>query len=435
VNIVEKMKNKFWENSFMTDSMKEKIFYNIKRIVQHEGGTIKNVNDIRLLNLYRKQVLNIPNDKDNEFYKELVSKPVELQSKDPKIIAYYLPQMHPTLDNDRWWGKGTTEWTNVSKTVPQYLGHYQPRLPGELGYYDLRISENIARQTELARIYGVSAFCWYYYWFDGKRLLENPLDMYLSKKEMGFPFCLCWANEDWTKSFSGSSREILIKQNKSEESYRLVVHDLMKYLLDERYYTVKNKKLLVIYKPQSIPNPKVVTDYWRECCKESGVGELYIIGCWTSNMTPYAVIDGFDAMAEFQPGSIMEYCNSINDNLEFVNENYCGKVYSYKYVVDNEIYKINFDKKSLYNAVMPMWDNTPRRNNKGGIIFDGASPTLYKKWMKEVFKHNKNRSDLEDDIVFINAWNEWGEGTYMEPDRRYGYAYLQALREAITENR
>lgn len=422
----------FLEFAFCFRKSKEDIFYNLKKISRNESGKINNCHKEKIAEAYRKQILSIPSGIDNNFYKEIAADTYKRKNEDAKIIAYYLPQMHPTPENDAWWGKGVTEWTNVSKAVPQYLGHYQPRLPGELGYYDLRLKENIIRQTELAKTYGVFAFCWYYYWFDGRRLLNQPLDLFLNSKNIDFPFCLCWANEDWTKSFSGSSKEILIKQSETEESYKEFIKDAVKYLSDDRYVRVNNKKLLIIYKPQDIPNCKKVLAYWREFCINNGIGDLYIIGCWTSDHDNTVVEDGFDASAEFQPGSILKYCEKINKNISFVNDEYFGAIYSYKNLVENEIYNRNNYEK-MYNAVMPMWDNTPRRNNKGSVIFDGSTPCLYKKWLKKIIISNKRRKDLDDNLIFVNAWNEWGEGTYLEPDRMYGYAYLQATRDAIEE--
>lgn len=431
----EFIKKIFWQFPFLSESQKEKAYYNAKKILRNETGTIDNSNKNHINELYRKQILSIPTMKDSMSYREITTEKYVRNIHDPKLIAYYLPQMHPTPENDAWWGKGVTEWNNVARAVPQYVGHYQPRLPGELGFYDLRLRDNILRQIELAQLYGIYAFCWYYYWFDGKRLLDKPLDMYMEEKNIDFPFCLCWANESWTKGFFGSSKEIIMKQNTSIESYKNFIGDVIKYLKDKRYMTINHKKVLLIYKPQEIPDCKNTIHYWREFCRNNGVGEIYIIGCWTSNQNRNFINDGFDAVSEFQPGAILPYCTKINGRISFVNESYSGAIYSYKDIVDNEIYKINFSQEKMYNAVMPMWDNTPRRNNKGSVIFDGANPHLYKQWLSNIVQNNKHRKNLDDNLIFINAWNEWGEGAYLEPDKKYGYAYLQATKEAIEECR
>lgn len=350
-------------------------------------------------------------------------------------MAYYLTQFHPTPENDSWWGRGVTEWDNVASAVPQYLMHYQPRLPGELGFYDLRLKEKIARQIELAKMYGVFGFCFYYYWFDGKRLLEKPLNLYLENKDFRFPFCLCWANQSWTKGFFGSSQEVIMEQNKSEESYKNFIHDIIIYLKDDRYFQINGKKVLQIYKPMDIPNCNEVITYWRKYCLEHGVGEIYLIACWMANQQEDFLLKGFDAMSEFQLGALLPYCKKINEQIEFVAPEYFGAIYSYEDLVKQKVYEKTFNIKHLYQAISPMWDNTPRKNNKGAIIFDGSTPELYKEWLKAIIRHNQKRNDLDDNLIFVNAWNEWGEGAYLEPDRRYGYAYLQATLDAVLESR
>jgi lipopolysaccharide biosynthesis protein len=428
------LKDIFWGMPFISSNQKEWIYYNIKKIIRSEGGSMEDIN-LDILDKYRKQILSIPTDIDEEYHKDLTNKPYKKMDIDPKLIAFYLTQYHPTPDNDKWWGRGVTEWNNVSRAVPQFIGHYQPRLPGELGFYDLRLKDNIIRQIELAQSYGIYAFCFYYYWFDGKRLLEKPLNIFVDSVDIKFPFCLCWANESWTKGFFGSSREIIMEQNPSVDSYKKFIHDVGKYLRCDNYLKVKGKKLLLIYKPQDIPECKSVLSYWRQYCVEKGLGDLYLVGCWKSNQKKDFLKMGFDATAEFQAGAIEDYCKKINDKIKFVNEEYFGAIYSYKDIVKDKIYKKNFNMNKLYSAVMPMWDNTPRKNNKGSMIFDGSTPVLYKEWLKDIIENNKRRRDLDDNLIFINAWNEWGEGAYLEPDRKYGYAYLQATKEAIEESR
>lgn len=427
------LKDIFWKIPFLSEKEKEKILYAIKANLRSEKATIDNSNRAEVLECYVKQVLMNPIYQDNDF-KAIINEPYQRKNGDPKIIAYYLSQMHPTPENDAWWGKGVTEWNNVSRAVPQFVDHYQPRLPGELGFYDLRLKENLVRQMELAKMYGIYAFNWYYYWFDGKRLLERPLDMYLNSTEIDFPFCLCWANESWTKGFFGSSKEIIMKQSSTVESYRRFIVDIARYLKDKRYVQINGKKLLTVYKPQDVPDCKNTLQYWREYCKETGIGELYIVGCWTSDQSEDFIAKGFDAISEFQPGSIYNYSANINKRLPFVNENFSGAVYSYREIVENKIYQKNFSKDRMYHAVMPMWDNTPRRNNKGNLIYHGSTPALYQRWLEDVIAFNQTCT-LEDNLVFINAWNEWGEGAYLEPDKRFGYAYLEATLNAIIASR
>ena len=222
---------------------KEAFFYEAKKIIRNEGVTAFE-HGSGLAEEYIQQVLSIPTAKSPEF-KEIIDSSYKRQDGDPKLIAYYLPQMHPTPENDAWWWRGVTEWNNVSRVVPQYIGHYQPRLPGELGYYDLRLAENIKRQVELAKMYGLYGFAWYYYWFDGKRLLNRPLNMYVNDISSDFPFCLCWANESWPRGFFGSTKEFIMKQSDTEESYRNFIQDALPYLKDRRYITIKGKNYLL----------------------------------------------------------------------------------------------------------------------------------------------------------------------------------------------
>lgn len=427
------IKDIYWKLPFLSEEQKESFFYEVKKIIRSEGVRTSN-QGAGIAEEYIRQILSIPMAKSPDF-RPITDTPYERTEVDPKLIAYYLPQMHPTPENNAWWGRGVTEWNNVSRAVPQYVGHYQPRLPGELGYYDLRLVENIKRQAELAKMYGVYGFAWYYYWFDGKRLLERPLDMFIKDKSIDFPFCLCWANESWTKGFFGSTKEVIMKQSETEESYRNFIADAVSYLKDERYITVKGKKLLIIYKAQNVPNPKAVLDYWREYCSSHGVGNIYIIGVWTADWKNDVLERGFDSAAEFQPGSLLPYCRKINRELSFVNKDFVGEVYSYPNLVNNKIYKKNFRTSGMYNAIMPMWDNTPRRNNHGNVIFHGATPALYKKWLSDIICHYRQDCNMDDDLIFINAWNEWGEGAYLEPDRYYGYAYLEATKAAIEDTR
>ncbi|BFT75370.1 glycoside hydrolase family 99-like domain-containing protein [Paenibacillus sp. P36] len=380
---------------------------------------------------YIQQILSIP-EKMNENYIEITTDHFQREKSDPKILAYYLPQFYPFKENDEWWGKGTTEWNNVSKAVPQYIDHYQPRIPGELGYYDLRLKENIFRQIELAKMYGIFGFCYYYYWFDGKRLLEKPLDMLVEDKDLDFPFCLCWANENWTRRFDGTNSDVIMCQPETIESYQEVIKDISRYMRDSRYIEVNGKKLLVIYRPSHIPDFDKVISYWRNYCLENGIGDIYIIAIKEHTADLDLLGKGFNGVGEFHPGTVYRYCKDITNELNYIRNDFGGQVLDYRDLVENQKY-FKYQTDKLYRSVMPMWDNTARRNNKG-MIFEGASPKLYEKWLKDVLEESKNK-DLDDNIVFINAWNEWGEGTYLEPDKQFGYAYLQATKNAVEKVR
>lgn len=260
--------------------------------------------------------------------------------------------------------------------------------------------------------------------------------MYLNDPEIDFPFCLCWANESWTKSFFGASKQVIMMQDNTVDSYKAFIWDAARYLKDDRYITIKGKKLLIIYRPLDIPNGKEITDYWRRYCIDEGIGELYIVGNHAmSQVTDDYKGIGLDALGEFQAGPLLSDCKLLNAEKAFVADVFSGNVYDYNDLVLKRIYRKNFNINKLYNAIFPMWDNTPRRNNTDSTIFDGANPALFKSWLLDIMKNNRNRNDLDDNLIFINSWNEWGEGSYIEPDKRYGYAYLQAVKEALEETR
>lgn len=426
-SIPHSMKSKI--NDLASIYLKKKLDSNKEFDLAEGNQTIQIKNSMSLLERYAKQVLELPEIISSD-YCDLTGNPIVIAKEDPKLVAYYLTQFHPTEENDKWWGLGTTEWNNVSRAVPQFVGHYQPRLPGELGYYDLRIKENMIRQALLAKTYGISAFCFYYYWFDGRRLLEEPLDMFLNNKDIDIEFSLCWANENWTRRFDGTSSEILMNVGSTIESYKEFIHDIQKYLEDPRYMTIDGKKVIQIYRPSKIPKPGEVVSYWREISKLKYDKELYLVGVDEGNYYFDFHKYGFDAMTEFQPGSSVNKRKEIDVTDLLIRKDFEGVIYDYKEITKSASKKYN----KMYKAVMPMWDNTPRRNNKG-IIFQGATPKNYQEWLEKVINDTNNNNELDDKLVFINAWNEWGEGAYLEPDRKYGYAFLNATKNAIENTR
>lgn len=390
------------------------------------------INDSQTISDYMKYILGLYGKKSKD-YKEFASH-TGLNS-DIHLIAYYLTQFHPNYYNDQWWGKGTTEWNNVNQAVPQFVGHYQPRKPGELGYYDLRINDVMARQIEIAKNYGMEAFCFYYYWFDGKRLLEYPLNKFLENTDLSIKFFYCWANENWTKRFSGTNDDILMGITQSENNYKAFIDSVLIDFKDVRYYRINDCPVISIYRPSLIHEPKRVLEYWRKKVKEELGTDLYLIAVQERDTAADWVSEGFDAETEFQPKQIQHSCKNITKHVRPVRKDFAGAVYDYKDLVRNKKYIIiNNQKKKVFPAIMPMWDNTARRNFRG-IIFHGSSPDLYKEWLIEIIKMMKKRKEFEDKIIFINAWNEWGEGTYLEPDDFYGYAYLEATYQAIMETK
>ncbi|KGQ20802.1 Glycosyl transferase [Lysobacter dokdonensis DS-58] len=345
-----------------------------------------------------------------------------------KAIAFYLPQFHPIPENDAWWGRGFTEWTNVSKAVPQFVGHDQPRLPGELGFYDLRVPEVMRRQVELARTYGVHGFCFHYYWFAGRRLLERPLDQFLAS-DIEFPFCVCWANENWTRRWDGAEHDILLGQVHNDENDEAFIRDLLPLLRDRRYIRLGERPLIVVYRPSLLPQCARTLEHWRDVCRKEGIGEVFLA------MAQFDVDDpreyGFDAAIEFPPHKVARGLHPINWKLKVVNPEYAGHVVEYADVVEQACHWPEADYP-LIRGVFPSWDNEARKPGRG-YVFANSTPALYGRWLEDAIAHANEHPVEGDAVVFINAWNEWGEGAYLEPDRRHGYAYLQATRDALEQ--
>lgn len=359
-------------------------------------------------------------------YVPLSNEQFNFQNSPVKLIAFYLPQFHPIPENDQWWGKGFTEWSNVSKAAPQFMGHYQPHLPGELGFYDLRVPDVQRRQVELAKQYGLSGFCFYFYWFHGKRLLERPVDQFISDPEIDFPFCLCWANENWTRRWDGLESDILIAQEHSAENDQAFIQDIEPYLKHKNYIRVDDKPLLIVYRTELMPDPADTAERWRKYCKESGIGDIYLVASQAFGpLDPRRI--GFDAAIEFPPNNMG--INDITGSMTILNPEYSGRVYRYANAVEHML-RIPSPSYKLFKTVYPSWDNEPRKPGRG-FSFAFSSPSLYKHWLIGASRFALEDPHPDKRLVFINAWNEWGEGAHLEPDRKYGYAYLQATADAL----
>jgi GT2 family glycosyltransferase len=341
-----------------------------------------------------------------------------------RLIAFYLPQYHPIPENDLWWGKGFTEWTNVVQANPLFSGHYQPRIPADLGFYDLRVAEARQAQAELAKEYCIYGFCYYHYWFNGKRLLNRPVDEVLFARIPDFPFCLCWANENWTQAWDGLDQNVLIRQNHSHEDDVRHIHWLVGPFRDPRYIRINGKPLFIVYRANILPDPLGTAATWRKEAKRLGIGDIYL--AMVENRVgeeemPDPREIGFDAAIEFQPDGLF-----MPAPLKRLDGHGC--VFDYAQVVEKMCSKSAAPFKR-FPCVNPGWDNSPRRRSNQTIIHD-STPQLYQKWLETVLNKSTPHSS-EEDIVFVNAWNEWAEGAYLEPDQKWGRAYLEATRKAL----
>lgn len=355
-------------------------------------------------------------------------------------IAFYLPQFHPIPENDSWWGEGFTEWTNVSRARPLFSRHYQPHVPADLGFYDLRLPEARQAQADLAREYGICGFCYYSYWFNGKRLLSSPFDEVLASGQPDFPFCLCWANENWTRVWDGLDKDILVEQRYSDEDDRQHIRWLANAFRDKRYIKVGDRPLFLVYRARSIPDPVKTTSIWRDEARKLGFRELYL--CRVESFAEeheHPTCLGFDASVEFQPdwssfpalsrplrrGSMWQRLTRWGLSSEAYQEN---DVYSYKRVAEL-MRRRDLPSYKRFPCITPGWDNSPRRK-RGAIILRGSTPKLYRCWLEATLARFEPYGPGED-LVFINAWNEWGEGSHLEPDKQWGRAYLEVTRRAL----
>jgi lipopolysaccharide biosynthesis protein len=357
-------------------------------------------------------------------------------STHPRLIAFHLPQFHPIPENDCWWGPGFTEWTNVVRAQPLFSGHYQPHLPADLGFYDLRLPEVREAQANLARQYGIHGFCYYHYWFNGRRLLERPVNEILASGEPDFPFCLCWANENWTRAWDGGEREILLQQKYSHADDVQHMTWLCRALADERYIRVDGKPLLMIYRASILPDAAATAETWREVAMRQGVGEIFLANVENfADEVGGAMKWGLDAGVEFMPDSrSVGPCLGRDRRARLLSK--LGKatpffdhsIYDYPTLVEGALQKP--DPGYLrFPTVTPMWDNTARRK-AGATILLGATPERYGAWLREVLRRLANRP-AELQVCFVNAWNEWAEGCHLEPCQRWGRQYLEATQRAL----
>ncbi|MCY9872548.1 glycoside hydrolase family 99-like domain-containing protein [Vibrio barjaei] len=349
-----------------------------------------------------------------------------------KPIAFYLPQFHRVEDNDKWWGKGFTEWTNVAKAKPNFEGHYQPHIPREMGFYDLDNVERMREQADLAKQHGLHGFCFYYYRFkDGKRILERPLDKYV-ESDIDFPYCFCWANENWTKTWDGLDKEILLEQNHGGKDDIDFLIELLPIFNDDRYIKVDGKPVVLVYRADLFKDAKVLTQKWRELAREAGFPDLHLCA-----VQFYGIDDptqfGFDAAVEFPPHTFIGPENRPSESIDISNPNFTGGIVDYRKVLSQAINKPNVDYVR-YRGIIPSWDNTARRQDTGHILVN-SSPSLYRFWLSYIASQTQADELNPDNFLFVNAWNEWAEGAHLEPDMKYGLGYLEATLAVVNQKK
>lgn len=356
---------------------------------------------------------------------------------DIRAIAFYLPQFHPVPENDEWWGKGFTEWRNTARARPLFHGHYQPHLPADLGYYDLRLPETREAQAQLAREHGIHGFCYYHYWFNGRRILERPLNEVLASGTPDLPFCVCWANENWTRVWDGGEKNVLLGQHYSHADDLAHIESLIPMFRDPRYIRVDGRPLFLVYRTELLPDPKKTADIWREAARKAGLGDLYLarVEHFVSDVDPASI--GFDAAVEFAPDGVntgrllhQHGLAALLARMGLMPSTFLdNRIMEYKAVAEGMSNRPKPPFKR-FHCVTPMWDNAARRKT-GARILVNSTPERYQAWLRKMVERTRKELNGEEQIVFINAWNEWAEGCHLEPDLKWGRRYLEATRAAL----
>ena len=354
-----------------------------------------------------------------------------------RAIAFYLPQFHPIAENDAWWGKGFTEWTNTAKAKPMFKGHYQPHVPADLGFYDLRVEETRIAQAELARSNGIEGFCYYHYWFGGGRmLLERPFKEVLETKTPDFPFCLCWANETWSGIWHGEPSKVLIEQTyPGYDDYKKHFDYLLPAFSDERYIKIDNKPVFFVYRPAGIPNLNQFVDTFQKLAHDAGLDGLFLVGrspdpSWNPSES------GFDASNTALMPQLRPWVSKRNPKKwakrhydEFIGR---PTICEYEDAIPQLLPKKIKHIENFPN-VIPNWDNTPR-SSSNGLVLNNSHPELFRKHLKQILELIENKP-FERRIIFIKSWNEWAEGNHLEPDLKNGHSFLDIVRAELLRSK
>jgi len=363
-----------------------------------------------------------------------------------KIICFYLPQFHPIPENDEWWGAGFTEWVNVAQSQPRFKAHYQPHIPADLGFYDLRLEETRIEQAKLAQKYGISGFCYYHYWFNGKLLLERPFNDVLASGKPDFPFCLCWANENWTRAWDGREDHILISQKYDDQDNYNHILWLINAFKDNRYIKIDNRPVFLIYRIDQIKNITQLIAQWRKTTQDFGFQDIYLCAVknnFTELSDQQILSFGFDAIVDFQPnkndypephklsGKFYKKIRKLVPKTifdRFKNSLPVSYILNYGVMIEKLIKKVWPQNYIKFPCVFPSWDNSSRK--KMATIIQNEDPEIYKKWLSYAIKCVQ-KYPKQEQLVFINAWNEWAEGCHLEPDKKMGHAFLVATKNIL----
>ncbi|GAB0149023.1 MULTISPECIES: glycoside hydrolase family 99-like domain-containing protein [unclassified Marichromatium] len=349
-----------------------------------------------------------------------------------RMIAFHLPQFHPTPENDAWWGKGFTEWTNVARAARLYPGHYQPHVPADLGFYDLRLPEARQAQADLARAHGIEGFCYYHYWFGGRRILERPVEAILASGEPDFPFCLCWANHSWNTAWQGTDSTLIEQVYPGWDDHGAHFDWLLRAFTDPRYLKVDGKPIFVIYKPDLIPDVAAVIAFWRQRAERAGLPGLHLIGVSHRSERWDPRERGLDAstmqVLPQRDGRIPRRYLGLKLRLALRGNRHQLTIWDYEEMRPSLLRSRPAPWRD-YPLVLPNWDNTPRSGMRG-LVLHGATPERFRPHLREAIARVAEHPP-EERIVFLKAWNEWAEGNHVEPDQRFGTGWLEVIREEL----
>ena len=347
-----------------------------------------------------------------------------------------MPQFHQIDINNKFYGQGFTEWTNTSRAIPLFAGHYQPHVPYDVGYYDLKNPEMMQRQIYLAKHYGIYGFCFYYYWFSGKKIMEEPLKMLYAQKEWDMPFCIMWANENWSTLWDGGNKEIMLEQKLADTDDEKFMADVLPYMKDKRYIKINDRPVLIIYRCRPFSQQRfcLMINNFRRIAKQNGFPDLFVM---ITNSDDDEDVTNWNAnsLVEYQPHMMHKFLPKLLPK-GYINPNFVGTIFdTTNYIAQKKYLQPHLAGDRVVRAALTQWDNTARRTLSGSWTYLGLTPQTYKTWLKDIILESKviHKDNKDLDMVFVNSWNEWAEGSHLEPDCRYGYAYLQATRETLEE--